>query len=188
MPHPHIARAEASILVVVDVQEPFTKAMPDREALTGNIATLLHVARINEVPVIVTEQTAAKLGPTVPELASVLTELELYAPIDKQAFSCCASQEFIQRVYDLGRDTLVVVGLEGHVCVQQTTLDALNLGYKVHVVRDAVASRRQHDFDVAMEKLRHAGAIVSSTEMIAYEWLGQAGTPQFKAAMQYLKW
>ena len=188
MPHPHIASRESSVLVVVDVQEPFVKAMEEREAVTKNISTLIHVARINEVPVIVTEQTAAKLGPTVPELASVLTELQVYDPIDKQAFSCCASPEFIQRVYDTGRDTLIITGVEGHVCIQQTTLDALNLGYKVHVVSDAVTSRRPHDLDVAMEKLRHAGAIISSTEMIAYEWLGEGGTPQFKAAMQHLKW
>ena len=188
MPHPHIARAESSILVVVDVQEPFARAMPDRESLTRNITTMMHVARINEVPLIVTEQTAAKLGPTVPELATVLTELEAYDPIDKQAFSCCASEQFIQRVYDMGRDTLILTGVEGHVCIQQTTLDALNLGYSVHVVKDAVASRRPEDFDVAIEKMRLAGAVISSTEMVSYELLGQAGTPKFKAAMQYLKW
>ena len=188
MPHPHIARPDASILVVVDVQEPFAKAMADREKMIANIITLVRVARINEVPVIVTEQNAARLGPTVPELASVLKELEVYEPIDKMAFSCCAVEPFVQRVYDLGRDTLVLAGMEAHVCVAQTALDALNMGYRAHVVEDAVTCRRPADFQAAMEKLRHAGAIISTTEMLSYELLGEAGTPQFKQAMQYLKW
>jgi len=94
----------------------------------------------------------------------------------------------VKRVYDTGRDTLVITGMEGHVCVQQTTLEALNLGYKVHVVQDAVTSRRREDYAAAIEKMRHAGAIITTTEMAAYEWLGTAGTPEFKAAMQWLKW
>lgn len=188
MPHPQIARKESSILVTVDVQEPFAKAMSSREDLAKNITTLLHLAKINGVPVIVTEQTSSKLGPTIQELSGVMNELDVYEPIDKEAFSCCASEEFIQRIYDSGRDTLVITGLEGHVCIQQTTLDALNLGYKVHIVNDAVTSRRPHDYDTALEKLRLAGAIISSTEMIAYEWLEKGGTPEFKASMKFLKW
>ena len=188
MPHPHVARSDASILVIVDVQEPFARAMADRERMIANITTLARVARINGAPVIVTEQNAARLGPTVPELASVLKELEVYEPIGKMAFSCCAVEPFVQRVYDSGRDTLVLVGMEAHVCIAQTALDALNMGYRAHVVQDAVTSRHREDFQVAMEKLRHAGAIISTTEMLAYELLGEAGTPQFKQAMQYLKW
>jgi len=188
MPHPHIARADASILVVVDVQEPFAKAMADRQSVAKNIATLIHVARIVEAPVIVTEQNREKLGPTVAELSSVLGELKAYQPIDKMAFSCCASEQFIKQVYDSGRDTLVLTGMEAHVCVQQTALDALNLGYKVHIVSDAVTSRRREDWTIAIEKLRHAGAVISSMEMVAYEWLERGDTPQFKAAMQHLRW
>ena len=188
MPHPHLARPESSVLVVIDVQEPFAKAMADREVLARNISTLLHVASIVEVPVVVTEQYPERLGPTVPELKEVLEELGLYHPVGKLTFSCCASEEFVQRIYDSGRDTLIITGIEGHVCVQQTALEAMGLGYKAHVVNDAITSRRREDWEIAMEKMRHAGAIISSTEMIAYELLGQAGTPQFKAAMEYLKW
>lgn len=188
MAHPHLARAEASVLLVVDVQEPFARAMADRAALTKNICALAHVAKISEVPLVLTEQNSQKLGPTVPEVASVLTVLGAYSPIDKMSFSCCAADGFVQRLYDLGRDTLIVTGMETHVCVQQTALDALSLGYKVHVVRDAVTSRRREDWETAIDKLRHAGAVITSTEMVAYELIGKAGTPQFKAALQHLKW
>lgn len=188
MPHPHLARADSSVLVVVDVQEPFARAMAERASLVTNILTLVRVARILDVPVVVTEQNATKLGPTLPELASALKEMDVYKPIDKMSFSCCAVESFVQRIYDLGRDTLIVTGMEAHICVQQTVLDALSLGHKAHVVKDAVASRKRDDKEVSMEKLRHAGAIISTTEMAAYELLGRAGTPQFKAAMQYLKW
>lgn len=188
MPHPHLARPESSVLVVIDVQEPFARAMAGREALARNISTLVHIARIVEAPVVVTEQYPERLGPTVPELKQVLDELGLYRPIGKLAFSCCASEEFVQRLYDSGRDTLIITGIESHVCVQQTVLEALSLGYKAHVVNDAITSRRREDWEIAIEKMRHAGAIISSTEMIAYELLGRAGTPQFKAAMEYLKW
>ena len=188
MPHPHVARSNSSILVVVDVQEPFAKAMADRDTMVSNIITLARVARINQVPIIVTEQNAKRLGPTIPEVASVLKELEVYDPIDKMVFSCYASEPFVQRVYDLGRDTLILVGMEAHVCIAQTALEALSLGYRAHVVQDAVTSRRPADFRIAMDKLRHAGAVISSTEMVSYELLGEAGTSQFKEAMQYLKW
>ncbi len=188
MPHPHLARAESSVLVVIDFQEPFVKAMAEREAVAQNIGKLARMANVLEVPILVTEQNTERLGPTVPEVREVLEEVAAYHPIDKLAFSCCSVDEFVQRVYDSGRDTLLITGVEGHVCVQQTTLEALNLGYKVHVIRDAVTSRQPHNLELATEKMRHAGAMISSTEMIAYELLGKGGTPQFKAALKFLKW
>ena len=188
MPHPHISSAQSSILVVVDIQEPFAKAMADRAALVKNTSALIHVAKAVGMPIIVTEQNPEKLGPTVPEIKKPLEEVGAYQPLPKMAFSCCAADGFVKRVYDTGRDTLVITGMEGHVCIQQTTLEALNLGYKVHVVQDAVTSRRREDYAAAIEKMRHAGAIITTTEMAAYEWLGAAGTPEFKAAMQWLKW
>ncbi len=188
MPHPHLAVADSSVLVVIDVQEPFARALADRERLTKQITTLIRVAKIVGLPVLVTEQYPEKLGPTVPEIRDTLEELGLYAPISKMAFSCCAVDGFVQRVYDSGRDTMIITGIETHVCVQQTVLEAMSLGYKAQVVSDAVASRLPDDRAIALDKMRHAGAVVSSVEMIAYELLGQAGTPEFKAAMEYLKW
>lgn len=188
MPHQDLATAASSALVVVDIQEPFARAMADRERLAGNVVTLIRVAHIAGVPVLVTEQNPEKLGPTVPEIRSVLEELGLYKPVGKLTFSCCAADGFVQQVRKAKRDTLLLTGMEAHVCVQQTALEALTLGYRVHVISDAVTSRRRDDWQVAMAKLRHAGAVISSTEMIAYELLGRAGTPQFKAAIPYLKW
>ena len=188
MPHPHLARASNSILVVIDFQEPFARAMVDRQLVANNITTLLHMARIHKLPVLVTEQNNTKLGPTVPELTSTMEQLEVYDPIDKSNFSCCGSEEFLERLYGTGRDTLIMTGLETHVCIQQTALEALDLGFKVHVIRDAVASRHDLDKDTALDKLRHAGAIISTTELASYELLERAGTPEFTAAMKHLKW
>ncbi len=188
MPHPHLATAETSALVVIDVQEPFARAMQDRAALAKNITTLVRIAKIVGAPVFVTEQYPEKLGPTVPEIRLALEETGVYQPLGKLAFSCCAADGFVERIYQAKRDTLLLTGMETHVCVQQTALEALSLGYKVHVVSDAVTSRRREDWTLALEKLRHAGAIISGTEMAAYELLGRAGTPQFKAAQEFLKW
>ncbi|MBI3743795.1 MAG: isochorismatase family protein [Chloroflexi bacterium] len=112
----------------------------------------------------------------------------MYQPLGKMAFSCCSDEGFVEKIDALKRDTLVLAGMETHVCVQQTALEALSLGYKVHVVADAVTSRRREDWGAAIDKLRHAGAIITTTEMVAYEWIGRAGTPEFKGAMPYLKW
>lgn len=188
MGHPQLAHAPSSILVVIDWQEPFLKAMPERMAVAKQITTLLQLAKVLALPVIVTEQNPEKLGKTAEDLRSILEELGYYRPISKLAFSCCSEDAFVQRVYDTGRDNLLITGIEAHVCVQQTTLEALNLGYKAHVVRDAITGHSQPDLELAMEKMRHAGAIISSTDMLAYELLGQAGTPEFKAASAFLKW
>ncbi len=188
MPHPHLASAAQSALVVIDVQEPFARAMADREALARNICTLARVAKIAGLPIFVTEQYPEKLGPTVPEIRATLEELGVYQPIAKLAFSCCAADGFLQRLHETRRETLVLTGMEAHVCIQQTALEALTLGYQVHVVSDAVTSRRREDWALAMDKMRHAGAVISGCEMLAYELLGRAGTPEFKAAMPYLKW
>ena len=162
--------------------------MEDSGPVANNIITLAHVAKIVGVPILVTEQSPEKLGPTIPKLQDPLSKLGVYDPIPKVSFSCCGSEDFVQRVYDSGRDTLIITGIETHVCVQQTALDAMTLGYKLHVVSDAVTSRRREDWSAATDKMRHAGAIISTTEMVAYELLGKAGTPEFKAAMAYLKW
>ena len=129
----------------------------------------------------VTEQQ--KLGPTLPEAAAELPGLE---PISKITFDCFGCDEFRAQLERLGRKALLLAGVEAHICVAQTGLSGLS-AYRVQVVSDAVSSRAQHNWLAALERLRAAGAEITSTEMLIYELLGRAGTDEFKATLPLVK-
>ncbi len=184
MRHPDLADRKRICLLVVDLQESLRRAVAEADRTVENCARLAAGARILGVPALVTTQYAARLGATVPQVAEALGEFE---PLDKMTFSCCGAPGFLGRLAGLGRDTLVVCGVEAHVCVLQTALDLLGHGYRVHVVADAVASRAPENRVLALERMRAAGAVVSSTEMVLFELLREAGTPEFRAVQALVK-
>jgi len=134
----------------------------------------------------VTTQYAKGLGNTAPEIASLLPETQ---PIDKQMFSCFGSDVFCSVLKRLpgNRNTVLLCGMESHICVAQTALGALREGYIVHVASDAVSSRTEWNWKIGLERMRAAGAVISSTEMIVYEMLRSSGAPAFKELLPYLK-
>jgi len=178
--------AEQTALVVVDIQEKLLPPIHEKERLVRNSQLLLRLAEILKIPVVATTQYSKGLGKTVPEIASLLPAPE---PIDKLKFGCFASEPFCSALKALPgrRNTVLLCGMETHICVMQTALGALDQGYLVHVASDAVGSRSEWNWKVGLERMRTAGALISSTEMIIYELLGGSGTPQFKEMLQYLK-
>ncbi|AJE04042.1 hydrolase [Geobacter pickeringii] len=167
-----------AVLVVVDVQEKLCLAM-DQEVLaqlTRNTGILLEAARELGIPVIVTEQYVKGLGCTVPELREKF-DGNAY---EKMAFSCCGDQAFLNRLAELGRRQIIVTGMETHVCVLQTILELRERGYHVHLVKDAVMSRKKGNWKVGIDAAAAAGAVVTSTEAALFQLLRVAGTEEFK--------
>jgi nicotinamidase-related amidase len=177
---------EQCALIVVDIQEKLLPPIWEKERLVRNAQLLIRLATILKIPALVTTQYAKGLGATVPELASLLPE---NSPIDKQMFSCFGSDAFCSTLKRLPgqRTTLLLCGMETHICVMQTALGALNEGYLVHVASDAVSSRTELNWRVGLDRMRSAGAILSSTEMMMYELLRSSGAPAFRELLPYLK-
>jgi nicotinamidase-related amidase len=167
-----------AVLVVIDVQEKLCRAMDDKvlERLTGNIGVLQEAARELGIPVVATEQYVKGLGETLCVLKERLTDPAL----EKMTFSCCGESSFPERLKSLGRKQVIITGMETHVCVLQTVIELLDAGYTVHLVRDAVMSRRKENWFVGLEAARDAGAVITSTEAALFQLLRVAGTEEFK--------
>jgi nicotinamidase-related amidase len=175
MPHPTQMSAGDTGLLVIDVQDKLVPLIPGSSALIRNIAFLIDAARVLEIPVQATEQYPKGLGSTVSELAQRLPDRP-----DKVAFSCCAIPSVVDNFRRAARPKVLLAGIETHVCVQQTALDLLALGFRVYVPADGVASRYAVDHDRALRRLEQAGAIITTCESSVFEWIGAAGSPQFK--------
>lgn len=175
MAHPSLMTARDTGLLVIDVQDKLLTKVPTADALVRNTAFLIDAARLLDIPVQATEQYPKGLGPTVAELAQRLPERP-----DKVAFSCCAVPSVVEAFRRAARPRVVLAGIETHVCVQQTALDLLSLGFQVAVPVDAVASRFALDHEVALRRMEKAGAILTTAETVVFEWVGGADHPRFK--------
>lgn len=165
-------------LVVVDVQERLCRAMDAQvlEKLIGNVSILIETATELGLPAIATEQYVKGLGETVPALKE-----KLAAPsLEKMTFSCCGGDGFLETLARSGRRQVILTGMESHVCVLQTALELLSKGYLVHLVCDAVMSRRKDSWKTALKTLAAAGAVLTSTEAVLFQLLRVAGTEEFK--------
>ena len=173
-------------LIVVDIQEKLLPPIFNKETMVKNAQLLIRLAKILSIPAMVTTQYSKGLGATVPEIAWSLGEVRT---IDKLEFSCFGSDEFRSGLKKLpgDRNTLLLCGMEAHICVTQTALGALNDGYLVHVASDAVGARSEWNWKIGLDRMRAAGAVISSTEMMMYELLRCSGTPQFKELLPYIK-
>ena len=182
--------AEHCALIVVDMQEKLLPPIWEKERLVRNIQLLIRLAGILKIPALVTTQYAKGLGKTVPDIASLLPASSPSSPpIDKLMFSCFGSDVFCTLLKRLPgqRTTVLLCGMETHICVMQTTLGALREGYLVHVASDAVSSRTELNWRIGLDRMRAAGAILSSTEMMIYELLRSSGAPAFRELLPYLK-
>ncbi len=177
---------EQCALIVVDVQEKLLPPIWEKDRLVRNVQLLIRLAGILKIPAIVTTQYAKGLGNTVPEISSLLPDSE---PLDKLTFSCFGSDVFCSLLKRLPgqRTTALLCGMETHICVMQTALGALREGYLVHVASDAVSSRAEFNWRIGLDRMRAAGSILSSTEMMIYELLRSSGAPAFRELLPYLK-
>jgi nicotinamidase-related amidase len=178
--------ADQCALVVVDIQEKLLPPIFQKDQLIRNAQLLIRAARVLKIPMLVSTQYTKGLGGTVTEIASLLPETE---PIDKQLFSCFGSDVFCTLLKRLpgNRNTLLLCGMETHICVMQTALAALGEGYLVHVASDAVSSRAERNWKVGLDRMRAAGAVISSTEMMIYELVRSSGSPAFRELLPHLK-
>ena len=178
--------AEQCALIVVDIQEKLLPPIFQKEQLVRNAKLLIRAAGVLKIPAIATTQYAKGLGKTVAEVASLLPEAEA---IDKDQFSCFGSEEFCGRVKRLpgNRNTLLLCGMESHICVMQTALAGLREGYIVHVASDGVGSRTEWNWKAGLERMRAAGAVMSSTEMMIYELLRSSSSAAFKEMLPHFK-
>ena len=163
-----------SLLAVIDVQERLLAAMPEADRVVARCTRLATAAAILGVKAVLTEQYPKGLGPTHAMLAAALPP-----PATKMSFSCCGCDGF-SAALEPEITTVALAGLETHVCVAQTALDLLARGLSVCVAVDAVASRHALDHEIALRRLEAAGAILSTTEAILFEWCRSAEHPQFQ--------
>ena len=178
-------RPEDCALAVIDIQEKLLPPIHEKERLVRNAQLLVRLADILSLPIIVSTQYIKGLGPTVPEIASLLPSVET---VDKLEFGCFSNGEYCSAVGKLAsRNTLLLCGMESHICVMQTALGALNQGLNVHVAADAISSRTELNWKLGLNRMQAAGAVMSSTEMMIYELLGKSGTPAFKEMLKHLK-
>ncbi|HUW94322.1 MAG TPA: hydrolase [Anaerolineae bacterium] len=180
-PHGNLINREDSVLVVIDVQERLMPVISSKDQVIDNVVRLLKFSRIVGVPVILTEQE--KLGDTLHQILEAGPDIQ---PIRKLDFDCFGCQGFLQEVHRIGRNTLILIGVETHICVAQTALHAVP-DYTVHVVSDATSSRREQNWKVTLERMRQVGVVVTSTEMVIYELLQRAGTDEFRATLPLVK-
>jgi nicotinamidase-related amidase len=173
-------------LLVVDFQEKLLPAIHNREETVRNSQVLIRLASILGIPALVTTQYLRGLGPTVPEIAELLPASQ---SIDKTTFGCFGSDDFRSALRQLPghRNTVLLCGIESHICVMQTALGALQNGYLVHVASDAVSSRTEPNYRLGLQRMESAGAVLSSTEMMMYELLRRSGTAQFKEMLAHIK-
>ncbi|KDD75982.1 isochorismatase [Helicosporidium sp. ATCC 50920] len=178
-------QADEAVLFVCDVQERFRSMIHNFTAVVDTTNRLIRGAQLLDIPVIVTEQYPKALGRTVSELTSVLPPDTL--SVDKTKFSMC-----IDPVWDALRQrpavrSVLVTGIEAHVCVFQTCLDLLEKGYAVHVLSDAVSSKRPEDRSAALARLRDAGAWIVTSEMVLFQLMGNTSHPAFKNVSALVK-
>lgn len=172
-----LLNAEKSCLLLVDVQEKLLPAIHNHEQLLSNCRWMLQVAEILQIPVLVSEQYPKGLGPTVEPLKKLVPP-DVY--VEKLHFSCADDENCLKRINALDRPQIVIIGIETHVCVLQTALGLLMEDKEVYVVADAVGNRNPNDAVLALERMRAAGVEIISKEMALFEWVHQAGTPEFK--------
>jgi nicotinamidase-related amidase len=180
--------AGKTLVAVIDVQERLVAAMPPERmnVVSRKIDVLLQASARLGAPVVATEQYPKGLGPTIPSVAARLTEASATL-VEKTAFSAAEIPAFAKRLYEVAPLAIVVVGMEAHVCVYQTVRDLVRRGVEVHVPVDAVISRHDDDRTTGLALCERAGAMLSTMETIVFDWLGRAGTDEFRAISKLVR-
>jgi len=176
---------ENCFLVIIDVQGKLANQMYEKEALFESLQKLVKGIKAFGIPIFWIEQNPEGLGPTIPEIAELLSDK--LKPIPKFSFSCCGNESFMQKLEKIERKQAIIAGIETHVCVYQTTMDMLNLRYEVHIVADAVSSREAKNKKIALERMQSEGAKLTSTEMALFELLKKAEGEKFKTILNIVK-
>ena len=179
-----LIRAHDSALVVIDMQERLVPAMMAPARTIKNTRLLLQAVEKTDVPALLSEQYPQGLGPTITEIQKAASSARV---LPKMHFSCMEDPEFAKAFKSLGRRQAILTGMEAHICVVQTAASLVEEGYEVFVVSDATASRTLESEKACLARLNAAGVSIVTTEMVIFEWLGQAGTIAFKEMLPLIK-
>jgi len=176
-----------SVLVVIDIQQKLSAAMPEKimEKVIADTQLLIQAASLLNIPVLVSEQYPAGLGATVSELGDNLPETTQV--IDKTCFSSASNQKFKDALKALNKNQVILAGMESHICVLQTAIELLKLDYQVYIATDAMCSRKISHHQNAIQRMQHAGCIATNSESVCFEWLRDANHVQFKAISKLVK-
>jgi nicotinamidase-related amidase len=175
-----------TLLLVVDVQERLAPAMEPElyGRLIENLRRFGAARSVIDLPVMITEQYPRGLGPTVPPIREAF---EGTTALEKISFSAMGDEGVAKALESAGRGSVVVAGMETHICVYQTARELVEAGYRVHVLSDAVASRTRDNYSVGLALMQKAGAAISSTETVLFDLLGRAGTDAFKTISKIVR-
>lgn len=182
--NPIILKKESSALLIIDLQEKILPVIRNADNVIENTIKLIKGFKTLQLPIYFTEQYPKGLGSSS---AKILSELEGYQAIQKMSFSCYGAENLFNEFKQKRLSQIVVCGVESHVCVQQTVLDLLANDFQVNVAADAVSSRREFDFMIALERMRTLGAEITTTESVLFELLEICGTPAFKEISKIVK-
>lgn len=190
-PRETLIRRDDLVLVLVDIQAKLAAAMEHRERVVAAASRLAKASVLVGAPVILTRQYPQGLGDTDEELEAVLLELASrggrVSGVDKTAFCCAAEEDFLEALSATGRRQVVIAGMETHICVAQTALALAGSGYQVQVAEDACCSRDEQMHRSAIERMRHTGVIVTTSESVMYEAVGRAATDEFRRLLEIVK-
>jgi len=171
-------------LLIVDIQERILPVINNNQLVVENTLKLIKGFKVLALPIYYTEQYPKGLGPTVNSIREQLGDLK---PFDKMSFSCSGAVDLFKEFKSKNLSQIVVCGIESHVCVQQTVLDLIENGFQVNLAADAVSSRKEIDYETALQRMRDHGTEVTTTEAILFELLNVCGTPQFKEISKIVK-
>lgn len=175
---------ENTVGLIVDIQERLFPAMWEKETLLKNTLTLINGLKELKLPLLVTQQYSKGLGETIPEIKSVIPDLGF---VEKRSFSCCDEPVFMEKLIKTEAKNVIICGIESHVCVMQTAVDLKDAGYIPVVVVDCVSSRSAENIEIAKERFRLEGIIMTSTESILFELTRSSAAPEFKAISNLVK-
>ncbi len=173
-------------LLVVDIQERMMRVIPEKENVVKNSVLLLKAANILKMPIVSTTQYVARIGELLPEIIAEIPD-DVTA-VDKLEFGCFDNSAALEKIKSYQAvDTWIACGVETHICMYQSVLGGLREGYTMWIPADAVNSRTNKNYQTGLERIRQIGGIVGNTEMIIYELLHKAGTPEFKDMLPFIK-
>ena len=173
-------KPETTTFLLCDIQERFREKIWRMETIVSTSKYLTSVAKALDIPIVITQQYTKVFGPTITDCFEDPNDLESIPVFEKKNFSMCTN-EVIEHMDKLNKDSIVLFGIEGHVCVQQTALDLLEQGKDVHIVADAVSSQQAYDRQIALQRMTQAGAYVTTAQSLAYMLMKTAEHANFKA-------
>ena len=179
-----LLKPQTTALLIIDIQERILPVINNYQRVVDNTLKLIKGFKVLSLPIYFTEQYPKGLGPTIQSIKEELADLK---PFNKMSFSCSGAENLFDELNTKNLKQIVVCGIEAHVCVQQTVLDLIENGFQVNLASDAVSSRKEIDYSVALQRMQHHGAELTTTEAILFELLNVCGTPQFKEVSKIVK-